>query len=177
MILIFSNIVVFIISIIATGIHLNTYFFGVISPDIEKIIQLNWIINPDNLFTHPEALVISLFMHIGVVHLLLNLIMLLYIKTLEINTGKFLLVYFISGIAGNLTTVLIEDIAVLGASGAILGVLGYSLWHQFKEVYVIILLTVIPGLFISGISNGAHFGGLITGIVIGLLSKHVFAAT
>jgi membrane associated rhomboid family serine protease len=171
MIFILGNIAAFFISLIATGIYFNTYIFGIISPDIEKLKEINWIVSPDNLFIHPEALLMSLFLHIGIVHLLINLIMLLYLTTLKIKTGKFMLIYFTSGIMGNLTAVLIEDTAVLGASGAILGVLGYSLWHQFKEVYMVILLTVIPGLFIPGISNGAHLGGLITGIVIGMMSK------
>jgi rhomboid protease GluP len=177
MILILGNIAAFILSLLATSVNFNTYIFGIISPDIEKLKEINWIVSPYNLFIHPEALVTSLFMHIGVVHLLINLIMLLYLTTLEIKRIKFMLVYFTSGIVGNLAAVLIEDTAVLGASGAILGVLGYSLWHQFREVYMVILLTVIPGLFIPGISNGAHIGGLVTGLILGFCSKRVFATT
>jgi membrane associated rhomboid family serine protease len=75
---------------------------------------------------------------------------------------------------GNMAAVLIEDIAVLGASGAILGVLGYSLWNQFREVYMVTLLTVISGVFIPGVSNGAHFGGLVTGIAIGMMSRREY---
>jgi rhomboid protease GluP len=172
MILIISNIAVFLLSLLVTGVHFNTYIFGIISPDIEKLKQFNWIVSPENLSAHPEALFMSLFMHIGIVHLLLNLIMLLYLTILEIKTGKFLLVYFLSGVVGNLTAVLIEDVAILGASGAILGVLGYSLWNQFREVYLMILVTVIPGLLIPGVSDGAHIGGLITGFAIGLMFKH-----
>ncbi len=85
-----------------------------------------------------------------------------------------MLVYFTSGIVGNMAAVLIEDIAILGASGAILGVLGYSLWNQFREVYLMILVTVIPGLFMPGISNSAHIGGLMTGFVIGMISKQKY---
>jgi membrane associated rhomboid family serine protease len=171
MILILGNIAAFVLSLLATSVNFNTYIFGIISPDIEKLKEINLIASPDNLFIHPEALLMSLFMHIGIIHLLINLIMLLYLTTLEIKKIRFMLVYFISGIVGNMAAVLIEDVAVLGASGSILGVLGYSLWNQFREVYMVILLTVIPGLFIPGVSNGAHLGGLMTGIVIGIMSK------
>ncbi len=81
-----------------------------------------------------------------------------------------MLVYFTSGIVRNLAAVLIEDVVILGASGAILGVLGYSLWNQFREVYMMISLNVIPELFIPGISNGAHIGG----VTIGMMSKREY---
>jgi membrane associated rhomboid family serine protease len=167
-----SNILAFILSLMATGIDFNTYFMGVISPDIDVLIEMNWIVGPENWSAHPEVLIMSLFLHIGIVHLLINLIMLFYINTLEIKTNKFMLVYFISGIVGNLCAVLIEEITVLGASGAILGVIGYAIWSQFREVIWIVVLTIVPGLIIPGISNGAHFGGLLAGLLLGLFSKH-----
>jgi rhomboid protease GluP len=171
-----SNILAFILSLMATGVEFNFYWLSLIGPDIDGLKALNWIVHPDNLSDHAQALFYSLFLHIGIVHLLINLILILYLGLLPIKPFKFLIVYFMSGIAGNIAAVLFEDIAVLGASGAILGVLGYgmvNLRHDkqlFKDMFWISALTVIPGLFLPGVSDGAHIGGLITGLLIGILS-------
>ena len=172
-----SNILAFILSLMATEIDFNFYWMSVIGPDVDKLKALNLIVHPDNLSDHAQALFYSLFMHIGVVHLLINLILILYLGLLPIKPWRLLLVYFTSGITGNVAAVLIEDIAVLGASGAILGVLGYGMVSLrqdrdlFKDMFWITALSVIPGLFLPGVSNGAHIGGLITGISIGIFSR------
>jgi membrane associated rhomboid family serine protease len=172
-----SNILAFILSLMATGVELNFYWLSLVGPDIDGLKALNLIVHPDNLSDHAQVLFTSLFMHIGVVHLLINLILILYLGLLPIGTLRFLMVYFISGIIGNIAAVMIEEICVLGASGAILGVLGYGMVslrqdrELFKDMFWISVLTVIPGLFLPGVSNGAHLGGLITGLLIGLASK------
>jgi rhomboid protease GluP len=170
-----SNILAFILSLVVTGIDFNFYWMSLVGPNIDGLKALNLIIHPDNLSDHAQALFYSLFMHIGLVHLLINLILILYLGLLPIKPFKFLMVYFTCGVIGNIAAVLIEDIAVLGASGAILGVLGYgivALRHDrelFKDMFWITALTVIPGLFLPGVSNGAHLGGLFTGAVLGLM--------
>jgi membrane associated rhomboid family serine protease len=178
-----SNILAFILSLMATEIDFNFYWMSVIGPDVDKLKALNLIVHPDNLIDHAQALFYSLFMHIGLVHLLINLILILYLGLLPIKPFKFLMVYFISGITGNIAAVMIENITVLGASGAILGVLGYgmvSLRHDrqlFKDMFWISFLTVVPGLFLPGVSIGAHIGGLMTGFVIGMVSKRECVTT
>jgi membrane associated rhomboid family serine protease len=170
-----SNILAFILSLMATGIDFNFYWLSLIGPDIDGLKALSWIVCPENLSDHAQALFTSLFMHIGVVHLAINLILILYLGLLPIKPFKFLMVYFTCGVTGNIAAVLIEDIAVLGASGSILGVLGYGIValrqdrELFKDMFWITALSVIPGLFLPGVSNGAHLGGLITGAVLGLL--------
>ena len=170
-----SNILAFILSLMATGVELNFYWMSLIGPDIDGLKALSWIIHPENLSDHAQALFYSLFMHIGIVHLLINLILIIYLGLLPIGPFRFLMVYSISGIIGNIAAVMIENITVLGASGAILGVLGYGMValrqdrELFKDMFWITALTVIPGLFLPGVSNGAHLGGLVTGAVLGLL--------
>ena len=170
-----SNILAFILSLMATGVELNFYWMSLIGPDIDGLKALSWIIHPENLSDHAQALFYSLFMHIGIVHLLINLILIIYLGLLPIGPFRFLMVYSISGIIGNIAAVMIENIAVLGASGSILGVLGYGMVslrqdrELFKDMFWITALSVIPGLFLPGVSNGAHLGGLVTGAVLGLL--------
>jgi membrane associated rhomboid family serine protease len=176
-----SNILAFILSLMVAGVDFNFYWLSLVGPNIEGLKALNLIIHPDNLSDHAQTLFYSLFMHIGLVHLLINLILILYLGLLPIKPFKFLIVYFVSGVTGNIAAVLIEDIAVLGASGAILGVLGYGMIslrydrELFKDMFWITALSVVPGLFLPGVSNGAHLGGLVTGVVIGMISKREFA--
>jgi membrane associated rhomboid family serine protease len=170
--LLISNVLVFLISIAVAGLNINLYWLGIISPDIGKLIDMNWVVHPDNV--NPVSLFTSLFLHLGLVHLVLNLIMILYLGILPIKPFRFVMVYITSGMFGNIAAILFEEIAILGASGAILGVLGYGMvsirdGQLLKEMLWITALTVIPGLFVSGISNGAHFGGVITGALLGLV--------
>ena len=170
-----SNILAFILSLIVTGVELNFYWMSLVGPNIEGLKALNLIVHPENIGSHGQALVTSLFLHIGVVHLVINLILIIYLGLLPIGPFRFLMVYSISGIIGNIAAVMIENIAVLGASGSILGVLGYGMVslrqdrELFKDMFWITALSVIPGLFLPGVSNGAHLGGLVTGAVLGLL--------
>jgi rhomboid protease GluP len=175
--LLISNVLVFLISIAVAGLNINLYWLGIISPDIGELISLNWVVHPDNV--NPVSLFTSLFLHLGLVHLVLNLIMILYLGILPIKPFRFVMVYVISGMIGNLAAILFEGMAILGASGAILGVLGYGMIslredkQLFKDMFWITALTVIPGLFLSGMSNGAHIGGVITGAVLGLMFSDV----
>jgi rhomboid protease GluP len=181
-VIVVSNILAFILSLMVAGVDFNFYWLSVIGPDIDKLKALNLIVHPDNLSDHAQALFYSLIMHIGVVHLAINLILILYLGLLPIKPFKFLIVYCSSGVIGNIAAVMIEEICVLGASGAILGVLGYGMVslrqdrQLFKDMFWITALTMIPGLFLPGVSNGAHLGGLMTGLIIGLFSKRKCAA-
>jgi len=99
-----------------------------------------------------------------------------------VGTNKFLLVYFIGGIAGNLLyLVLGESLSVaIGASGAVYAIAGalvvinpnarVLLWFFIPmPLWVVVLLffvlwSFIPGL---GIAWQAHIGGLVVGLIAG----------
>ncbi|MEM2875209.1 MAG: rhomboid family intramembrane serine protease, partial [Candidatus Hadarchaeales archaeon] len=81
------------------------------------------------VLARPWTLVTSMFMHGGVLHMLVNLIVLLsFGPALELRVGRrrFLCVYLGSGILAAAAQLLVipPDVVVLGASGAILGVMG-----------------------------------------------------
>jgi rhomboid protease GluP len=76
-------------------------------------------------------LLTSMFLHIGIVHLAFNMIVLLqigpFVERLVGNVG-FLIVYFVSGFAGNVTSLVWNPYTVsAGASGAIFGLYGLLL--------------------------------------------------
>ena len=94
---------------------------------------------------------------------------------------KFALIYFISGLLGNLfSCVFMKDYGYsVGASGAIFGLLGSIFYFTFyyratiqgilrSPVVPSILLNLSLGLFISGIDLMAHIGGLIGGLLVSM---------
>jgi rhomboid protease GluP len=132
-------------------------------------------------------LVASMFLHIGVLHLMVNAWALYQLGSLfEILLGSFalLLTYFASGIAGSVASVIFSgaDLSA-GASGAIFGLLGAligflvkhqdRLTPQAKSLLMQLLfwaaVNVIFGFSFKGIDNAAHLGGCAAGFLLGLI--------
>ena len=169
-VILIANVAAFFVSIGITGLSINLNWLGIISPDVGNLIDINWVAHPGNV--NPATLFSSLFLHLGIVHLSLNLLMIWYLGELDLNPVSLILVYIISGIIGNFIAILVGGIAVLGASTAVMGVLGFKFVRsRNNEVLLIILLTIVPGVFLPGISNEAHVGGLIVGVMLGLSSR------
>ena len=115
----------------------------------------------------------SMFMHFGFDHLANNMVMLLVIGwNLEGEIGKikFLIIYFLSGLSGNILSALWDmqtgDYAVsAGASGAIFGIVGAILYvairNRGRSLYY--------GFTSGGVDNFAHIGGLVSGLVLAVL--------
>ena len=133
-------------------------------------------------------LITSLFLHFGIQHLLNNMVMLGalgYQLENEIGRIKFLLIYFISGIGGNLCSLYWnvshgEQVISAGAFGAILGLMGALLYIvavnrgrlgrlSGRGMLIMVALSLYFGLTSSGVDNSAHIGGLICGILITVL--------
>ena len=146
----------------------------------------------------PElTLITSMFMHGGFMHLIGNMLYLwIFADNIEDELGpvKFICFYILSGIAAALTQVFLNTestIPMIGASGAIGGVLGaYIVNHPKAKVIVLIPLgffsqiVKIPALYVlgfwfvlqfinsslsssegGGVAYGAHIGGFIFGAV------------
>lgn len=130
----------------------------------------------------------SMFMHFGINHLMNNMIMLGAIGwNLEYELGKikFLIIYFGSGLAGNILSaygdLLTGEYAVsAGASGAVFGIIGALLYVAIRNrgrigtvsgrgLVIMIVLSLYYGFTSSGVDNLAHIGGLIAGFVLGVL--------
>lgn len=133
-------------------------------------------------------LVTCMFLHFGIEHLFYNMLMLIFMgNTLEKIVGKirFLIIYMVGGVVGNVVSVvfdvIMEDYAVsAGASGAIFAVLGALACavilnrgkmeeYSGRRFLVMVALSVVQGLTASGIDNCAHIGGLVMGFLLGLL--------
>lgn len=136
----------------------------------------------------PWTIITSIFLHDGIWHLLTNMITLFffgrYISTL-LGERKFLIVYFVGGISGNLLYLLLGDpyIPAIGASGAVFA-LGGVLAVMRPKIRVIIIpvpvpiplwVAVIGGFLVISVFPGvawqAHLGGLAWGLAIGYFFK------
>ena len=136
------------------------------------------------------TLITAIFLHSGIPHLFYNLFGLaLFGSILEhvIGSKKFLILFFISGLAASLVSIPFYA-SVLGASGAIFGVLGMLgilrpkmvVWLYSMPTPMILALFVwgagdVLGIFApTGTANIAHLGGLATGIIAGLFYRNKF---
>ena len=149
---------------------------------------------PADLLQKISTMVTSQFLHAGSLHLLSNMVVLLFLgKKIEERIGslKFLAFYLASGIAGNIVYGafhLSSHEPVLGASGAVAGVLAASLlcnpngivWLPglpiFLRVWMFAPLWFISELLnaineqyvrstVGGVAYLVHVGGFIFGLV------------
>jgi len=155
------------------------------------------------LVAPPLTLVTSMFLHSGWLHLIGNMIYLfVFGKGVENALGilRFLIFYLLCGIAAALTQAFTdpaETLPMVGASGAIAGVLGaYIVLYPFGQVFVffwiIIFFRVVavpailllgfwflmqllsaeaPSAGVGGVAVWAHVGGFIAGMILVLFMR------
>jgi membrane associated rhomboid family serine protease len=119
----------------------------------------------------------TMFLHGSILHIAFNMFALYWLGTIveqALGTPRFLLVYFVSGLAGSAGALwLSSPIAVtVGASGAIFGLIGALLILEYLatgslmgQAAVLILVNLAFTFAVPGISIGGHLGGLAGGIV------------
>src|SRR5437879_27394 len=85
-------------------------------------------------------LITAAFLHYGPFHLLMNMFVLYWFGSLleeRIGSGKFLMLYLVSGLAGSAGALLWSPLVpTVGASGAIFGILGAGLVLERQRDYV-----------------------------------------
>ncbi len=120
-------------------------------------------------------LMTAAFLHYGPFHLILNMLGLYWFGSLleqRIGSGRYLLIYIVSGLAGSAGALVISPTsATVGASGAIFGILGAGLVLERQRDYVfggsamgvIVANLVLTFAWSGNISVGGHIGGLIGG--------------
>jgi rhomboid protease GluP len=134
-------------------------------------------------------LLTAMFLHAGVLHLLVNgwaLYQLGGLVEVLFGSARLAAIYFAGGLAGSLASVawdLVSGNAVpsVGASGAIFGLLGFLiaflLRHRDRlrpEARSLLLqlvfwagINIVFGFTVDMIDNAAHLGGLAAGLAIG----------
>ena len=150
----------------------------------KKLMDMNLTLFPMNFqFFQPWQLVTYMFSHSDIFHILFNMLMLWMVGSmLEYNMGskKFLLYYMICGIGAGLVIYFTTSSPVIGASGAIFGIMAAVAY--FWPNMPILIFGIIPakikwfviGMIIisllslnsgDGISHIGHLSGAVIGLI------------
>ena len=141
---------------------------------------------PAYALVRPWTLITYMFLHAGWSHLFFNMLGLFFFGPrleLELGGRNFLWLYFISGMMGALLSLVLSPMAaIVGASGAVYGVmLGFAFYWPREPMYVWGLMPVQSRFLIAfmtflsifggfggstdGIAHFAHLGGFAGGYV------------
>ncbi|MFR9798351.1 rhomboid family intramembrane serine protease [Streptomyces sp. MS06] len=128
-------------------------------------------------------LLTSMFAHQAVWHIAFNMLALWWLGgPLEAALGRvrYLVLYFVSGLAGGALTYLLAGpgSASLGASGAIFGLFGATavlvrrLRYDMRPIVALLVINLIFTFSWGNIAWQAHIGGLVAGVVMGYAMVH-----
>lgn len=136
-------------------------------------------------------LITAMFLHGGWVHWLANSWALFQLGSLyEVMFGsvRFLFFYFITGLCASIASSLFTHQASVGASGAILGILGafifsirrspqwrHEPWTRglISQLVFWAMVNLALGFSVKVIDNVAHIAGLVSGLLLGLIPHRV----
>ncbi len=178
---------------ILIGLNVLVYVVMVISgisptePTVPQLIAWGANFGPLTASGQWWRLLTACFLHIGFIHIALNMYILyqagLFVERLY-GGLRFLVLYLVAGIGGNLAGVLLHPMIVsAGASGAIFGVYGGLLAFLLRQRAVIrpeaakaigrsalifIGINLFYGLATPHTDLTAHVGGIVTGFLAGL---------
>ena len=190
--LLVSNVAIFLAELLFGSFH--TAGSESLSATIEQYFSL-WPIGSGHFY--PWQFISYMFLHEGFGHIFMNMLV-LWMFGVEVEhtmgTKKFLTYYFICGLGGGVTHLIISSMLgseqgpLLGASGAIFGILvAFGLMFPNRSVYFfpLIFFPIPAKYFVGGyiavelwmtassndnVSHLAHLGGAVTGILFLLIS-------
>ena len=203
------NVVIFVLSyfipFLLTGrFSTSQGMFGIPAPSGEALNLLGWANINSLLRNEWWVLVTAIFLHGGPLHIAMNM---LWIKNLGptvenlMSPQKLLIIFIFSGMLGNFVSVYlpfffnqtelagyfylnfgmkISNWPVVGASGAVFGLMGALIsygykrkdyWgkHIVRQVGSWAIVLIVLGFLFPAVSNLGHIGGLVGGLIIGRL--------
>lgn len=150
------------------------------------LVKWGAVVGPVTVHGEWWRLVTSLFLHANLLHLVVNMWVLWSAGRLTeslFGNRAFAVIYFVAGLVGGLLSIAWNPaVSTIGASGAIFGILGafiayllhgstrippHVLRPHLIPTLLFTLFSILNGLGQTGIDNAAHFGGLITGLLLG----------
>ena len=172
------NILVF-AAMVATGVPIE-------NRNIFHLLKWGADFGPQSLGGQPWRMLTSNYVHVGIIHLTVNMWGLWQVGRLaERIFGKwtYLLIYTACGIAGSLASLLWNPMGVsAGASGALFGLVGALIGALYlgklpfpkatlqglrKNLLVVVAVNLYLGAVIAAIDNAGHVGGLVMGLALG----------
>lgn len=153
------------------------------SQNTQVLIQFGAKYNPSIINGEWWRFFTPIILHIGMLHLLMNTLALIYIgSAVERMYGsvKFLFIYLFAGAAGTLASFALSPSISAGASGAIFGCFGALLYLGIikpnlffrtigSNLIFIIVLNLLFGFAVPNIDNAGHIGGLLGGFLAALV--------
>ncbi len=191
------------LTMLLIGLNITIFLFGSTGGALESLIA-RFGFTPGAVVKRPEALVSSIFLHANLIHLLSNMWFLwLYGDNIEDRFGRlpYLALYVLSGVAGNFVHTIFSgfdsNVPVIGASGAVAGVMGsYMVCFPKARVKTLFILVFYPiffrlpailllGFWMAGefgmaviakpgdhVAHWAHVGGFVLGVLWGWRERH-----
>jgi membrane associated rhomboid family serine protease len=139
--------------------NVGIYLISALFPAVTVALMLVPALIPER----PWTVVTYMFLHAGVWHLVFNMLALYFFgPRLETRLGgpHFLALYAISGLVGAVTSLLTPSAAIVGASGAIFGVmLGYARYWPRALIYVWGVVPIEARWFVIGMTALSLLGG------------------
>jgi rhomboid protease GluP len=129
------------------------------------------------------TLISASFLHGGILHIFFNMValyQLAFVVIREYGIYRMFAIYTLSGIIGFWVSYMAGVRFTIGASAAVLGLIGAILYYGksrggvygrslYKQVAVWTVLIFIFGMVVPGINNWGHAGGMLAGIALGFL--------
>jgi membrane associated rhomboid family serine protease len=179
------NVLVFVL-MVASGVSLT-------EPTVEDLLSWGADYGPRTTGGEWWRTVTCLFVHIGVIHILLNMSVLAaagpLVERMVGNVG-FLVLYLVSGLCGSFVSLLWHPLTVCaGASGAIFGVFGAlmglllrrrgsvpreALVRLRNSGLAFLLFNLVFGAMQTHVDTAAHVGGLAGGFLGGIVLSPAF---
>jgi rhomboid protease GluP len=155
------------------------------SPRIESLIRAGALDSYLVAAGQWWRLLTCIFVHIGLIHVLFNMFALLSVSRFleeELGPARYLSLFLLSGLGGSIATDFLRvRVLSAGASGAIFGLIGFSILYfrrqgsaRGRDIQGFMIrwgiYAFVFGL-IFGADNLAHLGGLATGLVLGAVME------
>ena len=191
-VLIISNFIIFIL----TYIYYSETIYG-IENDIQAYAGLGFrsIYLTTEYFPQTYTLFTSMFVHGGFAHIIGNMIVFFFVGLpfeQRVGSKKFLIIYLVAGVCGTLTHSVLNlgtAIPLIGASGAIFGIMGAFAFSyprdevvmpigigimfltKIKVLYAVLFFAIIETIVVAvdvqdTTAHFAHLGGLISGFIL-----------
>lgn len=158
--------------------------FTVFAPDNQSLLLLGATGTiPIDRFHRWWTLISANYLHGGIVHILFNMLAFYQLAPLvnrEYGTYRMIVIYTVGGIIGFLVSYMAGVSFTIGASAAVCGLMGASLYYGksrggiygrliYKQIGGWAVGLFLFGLIVPGINNWGHGGGICAGAALGFL--------
>ena len=180
------NLIVF-VAMVFSGVSL-------LEPQNADLIRWGANTGAHTLSVQPWRMLTSNYLHVGLIHILLNMWCLWNLGVLAeslLGRWTYLASYLATGAGAGLLSLAVKPLQVsAGASGAVFGLAGVlltglyfsklaiprsALQGTIRSVGLFAFYNLIIGFSIPAINNTAHLGGLVTGLILGLAMAPVLS--